>query len=104
MRRVRAQPPLRTKNPMGTYDVPRRWRACVRSRTKPCTLWEDYQNVQMKVVVFVTDNRVGELKPTLFLPDYPPAAIPPHPAGRVWRYLATVDHQDALLDADRADI
>jgi hypothetical protein len=58
----------------------------------------------MRVLVFVTDDGTeAGTGPVLFLKDFATSALPPHPRGLVWKYFATVNEDDELLE-DRAGI
>lgn len=56
----------------------------------------------MKVLVFVSDDGTDAgTGPILFIKDVPDAILPPNPRGMAWRYFATVDVADQLLDDER---
>lgn len=56
----------------------------------------------MKVLVFVSDDGTDAgTGPILFIKDVPDAILPPNPRGMAWRYFATVDVTDQLLDDER---
>ena len=55
----------------------------------------------MQLMVFVTDDGTSEGSgPILFVPDHPRASLPANPRSLEWRYLATIDDDDALFTAE----
>jgi hypothetical protein len=58
------------------------------------------------MIVFVTDDGMGRkgTGPILYLADRPDAYLPPHPRSMEWRYFATMDSDDAIVDELRPQL
>lgn len=59
----------------------------------------------MRVLVFVSDDGTEDgTGPLLFLREHGQSILPPHPRALGWRYFATVEERDQLLQPNAAAI
>lgn len=60
----------------------------------------------MRILVFVTDDgqSLEGTGPIVYLIDAPAAILPRHPRSMQWRYFATMDSDDVILEEERPQL